>query len=60
MIQFCNANSRDTYFTIHKIQGAHKYSTGKDVRIGIIDWLFAYDDNHRLYSGCVDISKQSD
>ena len=60
MIQFYNANSRDTYFSIHKIHNAHKYSTGKDVSIGIIDRLFAFNDNMNLYSGCVDVSGVSD
>ena len=57
---FYNANSRDMYFTIHKIHNAHKYATGKNVRVGIIDWLFAYDDNLNLYFGCADISKEAD
>lgn len=57
-IIFNGANSRDTYFSIHKIHNAHKYTTGKNIKVGIIDWLFAYDDNLDLYAGCVDISNQ--
>ena len=59
-IIFRNANSRNTYFSIHNIESAHKYSTGKHIRIGIIDWLFSYKKNSDIYAGYSDISNQSD
>lgn len=39
-IYFNNANSRDTYFTVHNVKEAHKYSKGKGIKVGIIDWCF--------------------
>lgn len=58
-IFFNNANSRDTYFTIHNVKEAQNVSKGKGVKVGIIDWLFAYDVNKHLYAGRVDISGES-
>ena len=59
-INFCNANSRETYYTIHNVKAAHKYGRGKDVRVGIIDWLFGLDEHNDLYSGGVDLSGNAD
>jgi len=58
-IMLNNANSRDTYFTVHNIKKAHEISKGINVKVGIIDWLFAYEKNKSLYSGCADISNES-
>lgn len=57
---FRNANSRNTYFSIHNIEPAHKYSTGKQIRVGIIDWLFFYNKSTDIYAGFSDISDQPD
>lgn len=57
---FKNANSRDTYFSIHNVKFAHQYSTGKQIRIGIIDWLFSYKNNSDTYAGFANISNRSD
>ena len=57
---FRNANSRNTYFSIHNIEPAHRYSTGKQIRVGIIDWLFFYNKNADIYAGFSDISNQPD
>jgi len=54
-IYFNNANSRNTYFTVHNVREAQKRSKGKGVKVGIIDWLFALDENGSLYSGSADI-----
>ena len=54
-----NANSRETYFTMHNIREAHRYSKGKGVKVGVIDWLFAADDNKSLYAGTVDLTGES-
>jgi hypothetical protein len=56
ILTFNNANSRDTYFTVHNVKAAHKHATGKGVKVGIIDWLFALDDNKSLYADSVDIT----
>jgi hypothetical protein len=45
------ANSRDTYFTIHNINEAHKYSKGKGIKIGILDWGFGFSKHRALYAG---------
>lgn len=56
ILNFSNANSRDTYFTVHNVKAAQKYASGKGVKIGIIDWFFAVDDHKSLYADSVDIS----
>jgi hypothetical protein len=33
LVQFENANSRDTYFTIHNVKAAHVLGKGKGVKI---------------------------
>ena len=53
---FHNANSRETYFTLHNIKTAHRLSLGTGVKVGIIDWLFSFRDHSSLYSGYADIS----
>lgn len=58
-ILFGNANSRDTYFTVHNIKKAQSMTKGKGIKVGIIDWLFAYDRNKALYAGYADISKEA-
>lgn len=55
-IDFKDANSRDTYFTVHNIKEAHKLSRGKGIKVGIIDWCFAMDENKWLYSGGIDLT----
>lgn len=55
-IKFNDANSRDTYFTVHNIKKAHKISKGKGVKVGVIDWCFAYESKKTLYSGYANIS----
>ena len=56
ILTFSNANSRDTYFTVHNVKAAHKHARGKGVKVGIIDWRFAVDDNQSLYADSVDIT----
>lgn len=58
-IQFSNANSRDTYFTVHNVKSAHQFSKGKGVKVGIIDWLFDLNNNKTLYQGYANISGES-
>lgn len=53
---FSNANSRQTYFTLHNIARAHEKAKGKGVKVGIIDWLFGVNENKELYAGYADIS----
>jgi len=46
-----DANSRDTYFTMHNISEAHKYSKGKGIKVGILDWGFGFSKYRALYAG---------
>jgi subtilisin family serine protease len=48
-----NANSRETYFTMHNIGQAHAYSKGKGVKIGVIDGRFGTDEHPSLYAGAM-------
>lgn len=50
-IHISDANSRDTYFTIHNVKEAHKYSKGKGVKIGILDWGFGFSIHREIYAG---------
>ena len=49
-----NANSRPTYFTMHRIGEAQQIATGRGVKIGIIDHFFGFDDHRSLYAGGAD------
>jgi len=55
-IQYENANSRETYYSIHNVKEAHKYGKGKNIKVGIIDWCFGLNEHPNLYAGGVDIS----
>lgn len=58
-IHFPDANSRETYYSIHNIEEAHRYSTGAGVKVGILDWGFAFEDNGELYAGGKDFTSYS-
>ena len=53
---FGDANSRDTYFTLHNVAKAHEISEGKGVRVGVLDNFFGYNRHPELYSGGADFS----
>jgi hypothetical protein len=46
-----DANSRDTYFSIHNIAKAHEIAEGEGVKVGILDQRFAYKEYPHLYAG---------
>lgn len=48
------------YFSVHNVDEAHKYSKGKGVKVGVIDWLFDAEENPELYAGKVDLSENFD
>src|SRR5690554_962012 len=56
IVHFKNANSRETYFTLHNIKAAWKYGCGRGVKIGVIDWLFGLEQYPELYAGGVDFA----
>lgn len=51
VIRFPNANSRQTYFTIHNIWEAWEYTKGAGVKVGILDHSFGYGTHEGLYAG---------
>ncbi|MBD7913393.1 MULTISPECIES: S8 family serine peptidase [Clostridium] len=53
-IAFENANSRDTYFSIHNVKQAQSIGKGKGIKVGILDHCFGYELHKDLYSGGVD------
>ncbi len=55
-ITFTNANSRDTYFTMHNVRQAHQYSKGRGIKVGIVDRCFGLKNHPGLYAGGVDVS----
>jgi hypothetical protein len=56
VVNFPNANSRDTYFSVHNIAPAHALHRGEGVKIGILDWGFGFSENEELYAGGLDFS----
>lgn len=55
-IHYANANSRETYYSIHHVKEAHKYGKGKNIKVGIIDWCFGLNKYPDLYSGGIDVA----
>jgi hypothetical protein len=51
IIRFPNANSRQTFFTIHNIWEAWEISKGAGVKVGILDHSFGYGKHDGLYAG---------
>jgi hypothetical protein len=51
VIRFTNANSRQTYFTIHNIWEAWEFSKGAGAKVGILDHSFGYGKHEGLYAG---------
>jgi len=55
-IYYSNANSRDTYFSIHNIDEAHEVNKGEGIKIGVLDWAFGFLEHEDLYSGGSDFT----
>jgi len=53
-VTFDDANSRDTYFTVHNVREAQEYSSGKGIKVGILDHYFGFSDHSDLYAGGYD------
>ncbi len=58
-INFPDANSRDTYASIHHVKAAQKLSTGAGVKVGIMDWGFGFEEHAGLYAGGKDFTTYS-
>jgi hypothetical protein len=51
VLRFPNANSRQTYFTVHHIREAWETSRGAGVKVGILDHSFGFRVRPGLYDG---------
>lgn len=56
IIHQSDANSRETYFTMHHVKEALRYGKGENIKVGIIDWCFGLEEHKDLYHGGVDVS----
>lgn len=50
-IHYPDANSRDSYYSIHNVKTAHEVSKGQGVKVGILDWGFGFAEHTDLYEG---------
>lgn len=55
-INFPDANSRDTYYSIHNLADAQKIGKGEGVKVGILDWGFGFALHDGLYAGGKDFN----
>ena len=51
-----DANTRDTYATIHHVREAQEISTGAGIKVGILDWGFGFEEHDGLYAGGKDFT----
>jgi len=51
-----DANSRANYFSVHNIWTAREHTTGKGVKVGILDWCFDYENQSDYYAGFEDFT----
>lgn len=58
-VHFPDANTRETYASVHNVKEAQKLSTGKGVKVGILDWGFAFAEYGDLYAGGKDFTTYS-
>lgn len=58
-INFPDANSRESYVSIHNVKEAQKVSTGAGVKVGILDWGFGFEEHEGLYAGGKDFTSYS-
>lgn len=54
-----DANSRESYVSIHNVKEAQKVSTGAGVKVGILDWGFGFEEHEGLYAGGKDFTSYS-
>lgn len=51
-----DANTRETYATVHHVKEAQEISTGSGVKVGILDWGFGFEEHEGLYAGGKDFT----
>ncbi|WP_027626137.1 S8/S53 family peptidase [Clostridium lundense] len=59
-IDFKDANSRETYFTLHNVKEAQSISKGKGIKVGVLDHDFGYENHKELYKEGIDFIGNSD
>lgn len=50
-VTFADANTHETYETIHHVKDAQKISTGKGIKVGVLDKYFGFKKHSNFYSG---------
>lgn len=53
-VSFEDANTRETYETVHHVREAQRTATGMGIKVGILDKYFGYKRHPGLYSGGMD------
>lgn len=56
-IDYPDANSRDTYYSIHNVEAAQESGKGEGIKVGILDWGFGFSEHEGLYEGGRDFSE---
>jgi hypothetical protein len=49
-VSFGNANTRDTYETVHHVRAAQQLSTGRGIKVGVLDKYFGFSKHDTLYA----------
>jgi hypothetical protein len=49
-ISFSDANTRETYATVHRVKEAQRTATGRGIKVGILDKYFGVRDHPALYT----------
>ena len=52
-----NKKAKESYYTVHNLLMAQKVSSGKGVKIGVIDWLFGNPNDEKMYAGFYDATE---
>ena len=55
-IHFPDANSRESYDSVHHVKAAQEVSTGSGIKVGILDWGFGFAEHDGLYAGGKDFT----
>ncbi len=50
-IVFGDANTRETYETVHHVSAAQQFSTGRGIKVGVLDTYFGFSKHDTLYAG---------
>jgi hypothetical protein len=59
-INFKNANTRDNYQTVHRVKEVQQFSTGKGIKVGVMDKFFGVKKYPDFYAGGKDFVGDQD